>query len=687
MINVCRMTTGPITSRALPPRSDSDSSSDKKRSQKASTCSEAGPTSHADRHGSMQGLPIGRPAAVRGSGDPARDGPPLAENHHPNPLAWISVESLPEAFSDLNHPDACKASASESTELVPSGLRSTLSGGATPVTLRPKAASQRPRFDAAQGLPTDETAPQGGDYRGVHAITTGDDRSAAPRGRRAVAQKGRPQLELAQTVNTQKSPATETLERSVLEAQARDPYVTEQKWKPTKPSRGTGTTWSQDAESELLRLNGRIYVPTLMVKELLHSCHDNGTAGHVGTRKTLERLRKQWFWPNMAADVTNHVKNCDTCQRVKARRHKPYGVLASLPIPERPFAEISLDFVTGLPGSRHPFTNREHDAVLVVVDRFTKYAQYIPTSKTLTSSGFAELFVYHVFRQYGLPAGIVSDRDKLFTSHFWKSLCRLLDMKRRLSTAYHPQTDGQTERQNQSLETYLRAYCNWHQSDWASLLTLAEWTYNNTHHTATRETPAKLLLGYQPRGPNDPTEQTTVPAANNRVDAMNEMRTRAKTLLVSSSRSYAKWYDRKRSDTEFKVGDWVLLSTKNLPQRRPSRKLADKYIGPYRISRVMDSKMACELELPSHMKQHNVFSISSLEPYQGEGDPQETDRRDEVDEMDVTYEVEAILRHKETPDGMEFLIRWKGYGDEDDSWEPRENLNEGDMLKSYLASI
>ena len=177
-----------------------------------------------------------------------------------------------------------------------------------------------------------------------------------------------------------------------------------------------------------------------------------------------------------------------------------------------------------------------------------------------------------------------------------------------------------------------------------------------------------------------------VPAASDLVEALQELRTRAKTLLESSSKSYARWYDRKRSDKEFKKGDWVLLSTKNLPQRRPSRKIADKFIGPYRVTKVMDSKLACQLELPFHMKQHNVFSVSSLEPYRGEH-AETAQRRDEVDDMEVTYEVEAILRHRETPDGREFLIRWKGYSDEDDSWEPLGHLDDGEMLKSYLASI
>ena len=397
------------------------------------------------------------------------------------------------------------------------------------------------------------------------------------------------------------------------------------------------------------------------------------------------------------------------------------------------------------------------DTCSVVVDRFTKYALYIPTTKKLTAVAFAELFFYHVFRPYGLPDGIVSDRDSLFTSHFWAALCKHLDTKRRMSTAYHPQTDGQTERQNQNLEHYLRAYCNWHQSDWASLLTLAEWTYNNTYHTATGDAPAHLLLGYRPRGPNDVprastprapaqgaevdadevgpgvpgaeapepegrvtgargedtpmtdapeptgvdddvTEQHAMPepvvvasgspAADDRLKALLEARTRARDILQKSAHAYQHWYNAKRTNKAFAEGDWVLLSTKHLRQRRPSHKIADRYIGPYKITRVMDSQLAYELALPRTMRQHNVFPITSLEPYQGsEEDALAVPRRDDVDESDVAYEVESILAHRGPPNNRRFLVHWKGYPSEEDTWEPLSHLNDGPQLREYLVRM
>lgn len=479
----------------------------------------------------------------------------------------------------------------------------------------------------------------------------------------------------------------ETIEELIRSAQSTDKFVTDQAWRERQRN-NRPTLWAVDP-SGLLRYNGKAYVPRSLVPEILNSFHDDGTAGHLGARKTKMRVRQYYYWPGLAADVDQHVKTCDSCQRTKPRRHAPYGFLASLPTPARPFQEISLDFVTGLPPSTHPFTARKHDAILVIVDRFTKYALYVPTTKTLTSSGFAELFFYHVFRPYGLPDGIVSDRDSLFTSNFWTAVCKLLDTSRRLSTAYHPQTDGQTERQNQSLEHYLRAYCNWHQSDWASLLTLAEWTYNTSIHSATNASPASLLLGYQPKGPNDvATPVSAVPAADDRVRALLEGRTHARELLRKSNETYARWYDRKRTDQSFQVGDWVLLSTKNLKQRRPSRKLSDRYIGPYQVTRVMSSGLAFELDLPPSLKQHNVFPISSLEPFHGTDESaRSARRRDDVDETDVAFEVDAILNHRGPPDDREFLIHWKGYPSDEDSWEPLSSLDDGPLLRQYLAHM
>jgi hypothetical protein len=188
------------------------------------------------------------------------------------------------------------------------------------------------------------------------------------------------------------------------------------------------------------------------------------TAGHQGVIRTLKRIAQTYFWDSLHKDVKKYVGTCTICQRTKARHHLSYGVLAPLPIPKEPWKEISMDFIVGLPESQ-TWSGKRRNSVLVVVDRLTKYALFIPTSNTLTASGLADVLLAHVFSRFGIPKGIVSDRVSLFISKFWATFCHYLAMKRKLSTAYHPQTVGQTERVNQQLEHYLRTYCCFTQND------------------------------------------------------------------------------------------------------------------------------------------------------------------------------------------------------------------------------
>jgi transposase InsO family protein len=160
-------------------------------------------------------------------------------------------------------------------------------------------------------------------------------------------------------------------------------------------------------------------------------------------------------------DVERYVANCHTCKRTKSSRHLPYGVLHPLPTPKRPWKDIAMDFVTGLP------TSRGNDTIWVVVDRLTKMRHFIPCSTIIDAEGLANLFMTHIFRLHGLPDTIVSDRGPQFTSRFWKHLCYSLKIEPQLSTAFHPETDGQTERMNSIMEQYLPAYVNYQQDNWA----------------------------------------------------------------------------------------------------------------------------------------------------------------------------------------------------------------------------
>jgi RNase H-like domain found in reverse transcriptase/Integrase zinc binding domain len=221
-----------------------------------------------------------------------------------------------------------------------------------------------------------------------------------------------------------------------------------------------GTSWTKD-QNGLLRMNGKVMIPDLpaLKQEILRIHHDDPQGGHFGEKRTQDTIKRRFYWHKMTHDIKKHVFECQICQRNAVRRHKPYGLLRPLPAPQRPAQWMSLDFLTGIPPSR--WRGKVYDAILVIVEMMTKFTIYLPCSKTIDAPELADMFYERVIPQFGMPENLVSDRGSLFTSDFWSSLYFCLTIKWRLSTIYHPQTDSQTERQNQVIEYYLYSYINW----------------------------------------------------------------------------------------------------------------------------------------------------------------------------------------------------------------------------------
>ena len=307
---------------------------------------------------------------------------------------------------------------------------------------------------------------------------------------------------------------------------------------PDVPRRGRGHAllragWKVSPEGAVMRTHvpkDLMYVAANETSraQVLQQCHNDPLAGHYGYARTLELIRRRYVWPGVAKDVKQYVATCTTCQRCKPQRHRPYGELQLLPQPAGPWQDITMDFITDLPPSKK--RGKTYNCILVIVDRYTKMAHYVPSRKNLDAGELADVFVSKYFRHHGALASIVTDRGTLFTSKFWSSLCFYLRVKRRLSTAFHPQTDGQTERQNQTLEQYLRAHVNFVQDDWVRLLLLAEFLYNNSRHSVTGVSPFFLQGGYHPSlgiapgpAPND------VPAAEERARELQQVQ---KTLTA-----------------------------------------------------------------------------------------------------------------------------------------------------------
>jgi len=404
---------------------------------------------------------------------------------------------------------------------------------------------------------------------------------------------------------------------------------------------------------------------------LMQMHHDDPLAGHFSAAKTVELLLRNYYFPGIQTYVRKYVASCDTCARGKPSRHLQHGELSPLPIPPGPWKGISCDLITDLPPSNG------YDSILVFIDRFTKMCHLINCNKTTTAPEFAHIFLNHIIRLHGIPDSIVSDRGSIFTSQFWTALSKSLNLKERLSTSFHPQTDGQTERMNQTVEQYLRIYCNYHQDNWSELLSLAEFSYNNVRQSTTGCSPFYANYGYHPRFTIDLNEfkKHPVPSAYDMAKHLKELHEQLTDLITTAQNQQAKYYDAKHKRIEFQVGDKVWLSSRNIKTQRPSKKLDWKRLGPYTILKRIGTQ-AYRLQLPSSFKIHPVFHVSLLDKHMESNIPDRIQPPPPpvIIENQEEFEVEEILDSRYIRNTLFYLIKWKRYPVSENSWEPISNL-------------
>jgi hypothetical protein len=426
--------------------------------------------------------------------------------------------------------------------------------------------------------------------------------------------------------------------------------------------------------------------------EILRDNHDSKVAGHLGVEKTSDAVRRKFYWPRLGRTIKAYVLSCDDCQRNKPHQRRPAGLLQPLPIPKGRWEDIAMDYVVQLPR-----TPRGHDAILVVVDRLTKRAHFIPTRTNVTAVETAQLFIDNVFRLHGLPRTIVTDRDARFMGNFWRSLFSLLDVKLTPSTAFHPQTDGQTERTNRILEQILRNYVNQRQDNWDLCLAPTEFAYNNAVQSSTKMSPFFCDVGKHPLVadtlllPHKFQEVTSVDSTAKFLETMNGILHDAREAIRQAQERQERYANEKRRDEEFQEGDQVYVSTNNLntdaDRARPSRKFNARFVGPFPITEVV-SKVAYRLGLPATMRAHPVFHVSLLKRYTP-SPPEFGNRHPSQPPPDLVdgheeWEVECVLNERMRRRRKEFLVKWKGYGREEATWQTREDLmNAPEILESW----
>jgi hypothetical protein len=446
----------------------------------------------------------------------------------------------------------------------------------------------------------------------------------------------------------------------------------------------------QEDSKGVLLFKGRMVVPKnhQLRKQIMDEAHLSKFAMHPGSTKMYQDLKQNFWWTRMRREIAKYVSECDVCQRIKASHLRTSGMLQPLSIPSWKWEDIGMDFIVGLPN-----TSQKHDSIWVIVDRLTKTAHFLPVHTTYTARKYAEIYLDQIVRLHGIPKTIISDRGAQFVARFWEQFQQTLGTKLIRSSAYHPQTDGQTERINQILEDMLRACVIQYDKHWDKCLALTEFSYNNSYQSSIRMAPFEALYGRQCRTPLNWSQTGEREIFG--PDLVNEAEEKVKIIrnnlkaAQSRQKSYA---DKRRKPIQFEVGDFVYLRvspTRGVQRFGIKGKLAPRYVGPFKILENC-GPVAYRLQLPPQLATiHNIFHVSQLKKC----------IRVPTEIVDTqSIDIEPDLSYKELPikvlDTKErstrratvkmFKIQWDHHTEEEATWETEDYLqrNFPDFLRN-----
>jgi hypothetical protein len=472
------------------------------------------------------------------------------------------------------------------------------------------------------------------------------------------------------------------MQSRIRDTPRKDPLVEEalERLKASAPGALRNSLNDWETHEGLVKYRGKLYIPDDedLRRDLVRQMHESAAMGHPGRRKTTELMMRYYWWPGMTRFIHAFVDGCAVCQQNKPdtnpRKAPPLPLTGTES--NRVFAGISMDFITDLPISDGK------DSVLVVVDQgLSKGVIFIPCTKDIDTLTTARLLEQHVYKWFGLPEYIISDRGPQFASKTALELGKILGYRNKLSTAYHPQTDGQTERVNQELELYLRMYCANNQEDWTTHLAAAQFTHNHRPHSTRQLSPFEVIMGYNP--PAFPTimPETNIPVVEERLREITRIRNEAKAAHEIARQRMAQRGN--QIVTRYEKGDKVWLDASNLHLKHANRKFLPKRQGPFRITEVMGER-TYKLELPHQWNVHPVFHVDLLSPYiqTKEHGPSFSEPPPSVIDGNAEYEVEQIIAHKRRHGKLMYLTTWKGWSDQ--TWEPASSFtNAKDTLNEY----
>jgi transposase InsO family protein len=394
---------------------------------------------------------------------------------------------------------------------------------------------------------------------------------------------------------------------------------------------------------------------------LIREAHDKPLSGYPGRIKLRQLLKERYYWPSMGKDINQYCSNCHTCRRSHVPRDKKPGLLHPLPVPDRPWQHITVDFKSC------PESKSGHNMVAIFVDRLSKRPITIPVRDTITAKQLVPLFLLHVVRQVGIPETIVSDRGPQFVSDFWSEFCTRIGTKLKLSTANHPQTDGQTEIVNQYFDQRLRPYINYYQDDWDEWVAIIDYQQASLWHETIGQSPFMTEKGYEPRTSldwnspveaNSPKEKLNRDEAKALVNRLHESWQLAQGHMEQAQERHAVQANKHRRPIDFKVGDKVWVTTKHWKSDRPSRKLGNQMEGPFEILEQRGHSFL--LKLPETMKIHPVFHTEKLRkdpqnPLPGQANPEPPPLILEDGEQE--YGVERVIAVKLVRNKLKYRIQ------------------------------
>ena len=433
----------------------------------------------------------------------------------------------------------------------------------------------------------------------------------------------------------------------------------------------------------VLTYKGHVYIssdPSLQWA-ILACCHDYETAGHPGYLKTCQLVASEFWWLGLASFVHKYIEGCAVCQQSKSNMHPT--ILSLTPIhstPTRLFQQVSCDLITDLPLSA------DFDSLLVMVNHgLTKGVILCPTKKTITAEGIANLFFHKVFLCFSLYNKIISDRGPQFASAFAKELGKLLNYDLSLSTTYHPQSNKETEQVNQEIEMDLWIFCGNNPTSWTNLISLTKFTHNHHPHSVTSQSPFFLMMGYEPHALPSTIQNSAIPAVETRLKNLTAAQNKA--LAAHELAQQVMATHTQQRFVPFKKGEKVWLEARNLKCSVTNLKFAPKREGPFTITKIL-SPITYQLHLPKTWKIHPVFYATLLSPYHNNDIHSLNFPAPPSDLItgEKEYEIDWILHHRGSPSRWSFLIRWKGYSAEEDSWVPEWDLkNAKSTLNDYVT--